>query len=446
MNKYTSRKKKKMKLQMDGQFPLLPSAPAAANQEKAEVLQVMIREFMAVHYQLACGKESPMTPWGAIAKHQSMIWDSDVWPPGVIVQDPSKIVLGDCQKIVTLWRERQAQGGASYTFKFNFYVNSEGLRPAVYSSFTPAVSPHGAPMTPLMFSQDPLMVSSPQLAESIHRVSPTKDQTSPTHFQTPPASRENSEDRRGHSHHETPPDSGQVHPESDPPVQRGKHKAMDRALSTGEESSDVSTDPDGRKSRKSNQLRLQRSLINISPEPVYDNDESLPPRLGKKTRSKAARKANGRRNAPPARQSDDDAGGNVLEDTGGEPDTRRTLAESSVIGPGQLEERNVDDRENVLGVDEESRVPLGEDTPHQPSTGGDIQHVRNRIKPKPKPLKKKAKADILIDDETQEEQRIREDNLFIVRKSGRMHKPKYNIAPPAQLRLEKEREASRNRK
>ena len=117
-----------------------------------------------------------------------------------------------------------------------------------------------------------------------------------------------------------------------------------------------------------------------------------------------------------------------------------------MIGPGQLEEHNVDDQENVLGVDEESHVPLGEDTTHQPSAGGDIQHVRNRIKPKPKPLKKKAKADVLIDDETQEEQRMREDNLFIVRKSGCMHKPKYNIALPAQLRLEKEREASQNRK
>ena len=50
-----------------------------------------------------------------------------------------------------------------------------------------------------------------------------------------------------------------------------------------------------------------------------------------------------------------------------------------------------------------------------------------------------------IPSETPAEQREREDNLFIVRKSGRTHKPKYNIAPPAQLRLEKEREVNKRK-
>jgi hypothetical protein len=133
-----------MKFEMDGELPLLPDAPAVSH-EKTELLQVMIREFMALHYQLACGKELTSTPWTSIAKQQVRLWDSDMWPSGVIIQDPSKIVLGDCQNIVALWRRRQAHGGSSYTFRFNFYINSEGLQPAIYREFTPPESQKVAP-------------------------------------------------------------------------------------------------------------------------------------------------------------------------------------------------------------------------------------------------------------------------------------------------------------
>ena len=472
MNKYTSRKKKKMKFQMDGHFPLLPYAPPAATQEKAEVLQVMIREFIGIHYQLACGKESSMTPWGAMAKHQSMIWDADVWPSGVTVQDPSKIVLGDCQKIVTLWRERQAQGGASYTFKFNFYLHSEGLRPAIYSLPAPAVLPQGALTSLLILPQSPIVVSSPHIADSSllacsteHQIPPTllheavrdhnillmEEHRRRTHIQTPPDTSEVNLHTGRHSIDEALGSGGEIYlpeePESDPPVEKGKQKKKDKALSTGEESSDVTTDPDGRKSRRSKQLRLQRSLVNMTPEPVYDNDDSLPPRLGKKNRSKVARKANTRRPAPPPLgQRNDDTGGDLLDDTaGGDNDDRHILRQSSAIGPRQLEQLNADNRPNAGRVDAELQVEHREEILHVPAAGGGEPSVRNRIKPRPKPLKKPATS-IPIDDETQEEQRVREDNLFIVRKSGRTHKPKYNIAPPAQLRLEREREASRNRK
>ena len=120
----------KMKLQMDGQFPVLPDAPVEGS-EGAGVLQLMIREFMTHHYRLACGKESA-TPWCSMARHQSSLWDSNMWPSEVMVKDPSKIVLGDCRKIVGLWRQCQTQMGASETFRFNFYIDSEGLQSSMY--------------------------------------------------------------------------------------------------------------------------------------------------------------------------------------------------------------------------------------------------------------------------------------------------------------------------
>jgi len=47
-----------------------------------------------------------------------------------------------------------------------------------------------------------------------------------------------------------------------------------------------------------------------------------------------------------------------------------------------------------------------------------------------------------IENETPGEQQEREDNLFIVRHTP---KPKYNVAPPAKLCLEKEREANKKK-
>lgn len=134
--KYTrDRKKKKMKLQMDGPFPLSPNAPPE-HSESAGVMQLMIRKFMTLHYRLACGKETT-TLWNSMGKHQSKLWGDDMWPSDVMVKDLSKIILPDCRKIIGLWRQHQAQSGATETFRFNFYIDSEGLQPSIYSITTP---------------------------------------------------------------------------------------------------------------------------------------------------------------------------------------------------------------------------------------------------------------------------------------------------------------------
>lgn len=437
---FTSRKKKKMKFQMDGQFPLLPSAPAVTH-EKTELLQLMIRDFMTVHYQLACGKEFTTTPWTSIAKHQSRLWDSEMWPSGVKVKDPSKIVLRDCLNIVTLWRQRQAHGGASHTFRFNFYINSEGLQPSIYVAFTPAVLPQiYVACTPAVSPQgDPtaaqiLTPHAPQqMAESLAQLHIS---SAPSHGVEPRRQEgmHGMEEHHRRVHPKTPPgmppDTGEVnvptrrysisvprplpaedevpspdHPESDPPLRKGKQRKQYPTPSTGEESSDVSTDPGGRQGQRMKNLRLQRSLVNMSPEPTYENEEPLPPRVAKKSKRKLGRKTKSRRKAPPASRSGNDVDdGDICGDIAG----------------GAVE---------------------------QPLTAGrsDEPTLRSKIKPRPKPLKKQTRTDKPIDPETQAEQQEREDNLFILRKSGRAHKPKYNFAPPAQLLLERERETNKKK-
>jgi len=126
-----------MQLQMDGPFLVLPPAPVEQS-VSAGILQVMIHEFMTLHYRLACGKETT-APWGSMVQHQSSLWDSTMWPSSVMVKDPSKMLLGDCRKVVGLWRQHQAEGGASETFRFNFYIDSEGLQPSIYQNLTSAV-------------------------------------------------------------------------------------------------------------------------------------------------------------------------------------------------------------------------------------------------------------------------------------------------------------------
>ena len=473
MNKYTTRKKKKMKLEMDGQFPVLPCAPAATH-EKTELLQLMIREFIAVHYQLACGKETSTTPWRAIAKNQSSLWDSEMWPSGVLIQDPSKIVLSDCLKIVTLWRGRQTQGGPSHTFRFNFYINSDGLQPAIYPAFVPTVLPVGLTPPPESFTPPTNDVSS-QMAETISRTVTTDTHISSTVPLLHAAELGGNEmhtvdERRRRTEGATPqvdatlqdarpPEDAEVQrdvhspdqPESDPPIANGKgRKSTLNPFTSEDEFSDVSTNPGGHKSRMKKSLRLQRSLANLSPEPPYDNEESLPPRLGNKAGRKVARKARTRRNAPAALTNGDvHAGGVTPADTANrDNDPTGISGQSPEIHPAQLEEGNDDNGSKSVAADDESRVNPSEGPGNSRYTAGEAdEHViRSKVKPKPRPLKKKPTSSDPLGEETLAEQREREDNLFIVRKSGRMPKPKYNIAPPAQLRLEKEREANKNRK
>lgn len=149
------RKKKKITLTLEGDLPLLPPPPKDGL-ENSETLQSMIREFITIHYHLACGKTTA-TPWTSLTANQSILWDSNMWPEGVMVRDPSKIVLKDCQKIVQLWRARQTEVGAKKTFRFNFYLASDGVHRAMYdTTHTPPVSLAVSPgLPPLMVQQSP---------------------------------------------------------------------------------------------------------------------------------------------------------------------------------------------------------------------------------------------------------------------------------------------------
>jgi len=491
-NKYTTRKKKKMKFQMDGQFPLLPCALAAGH-EKTDTLQLMIREFMALHYQLACGKELTTTPWRAITNHQSRLWDSNMWPSGVVVQDPSKIVLGDCWKIVTLWRHQQAQGGASHTFRSNFYIQSEGLQASVYPTFTPVVitPPVAIPPTPTQTQEHqwqtsrgmppgcsdltPMTTPLPQLQipadEGMHSMGETLPARLPGSCENLPLT-------------DRPPGGSEVNllrpgtvaeghlpsldePESDPPLEKGKQRKKKTTPSTGEDcSSDVSTD-DGRKGRGTKSLRLQRSLVNMSPEPAYENYESLPPRLGKKKGRKKARRApavvrdtddeagsneslppKGRKKAKRApavvRSSDDKAGSNQAMPLASRPKPkpkplkRNTQTAKTQGGQWNRDDLDLEDSDQPDTGGGHTALVMGSTNG---TGGGNTAPEGSRARPKPKPVKKKVQFANPADNETQAEQRDREDSLFIVRKSGHMLKPKFNFALLAQLRLEKEREA-----
>ena len=452
----SGRKKKKMKFQMEGSLPLLPSAPADTY-ENTEVLQLMIREFMAIHYQLACGKPSTSTPWTSITKHQSRLWDSDMWPSGVIVKDPSKIVLGDCRDIVSLWRERQAQGGPSHVFRFKFYINSEGLQRAKSPGSTPPVEEEGIPTVSHIFPPQRAMVISPGISITQQNSSPTcpfqdrltghtthtieqghpieietpsVPQWHPIECETPLVTREVTPpvirpgrlgvvpDMPSDNRDQTVPtvrltlgESGALPVErqvdspepveSDPPLRKGKERKRSKTPCTDEDTSDVSTESGGRKNQQKTNLALQKSLANMSLEPAHENEEPLPPRLEKKSRKKVRGKGKRKGKKAPS----------ATRWSGDDPDS---------------------DRE--------------ESAPQPIAAGGSRDNERGRIKPKPKPKKKETKIDIpRTDNETLEEQREREDNLFIVRKSARIHKPKYNFAPPAQLRLEKEREANKSK-
>ena len=126
------RDNKKILLRREGDLPILPPPPVNGH-EHCETLQGMIREFITIHYQLASGKVTS-TPWTSLAAHQSILWDSQMWPAGVMVRDPSKIVVRDCQKIVELWRARQSEGGAKHAFRFKVYPVSDGVQPAIYNT------------------------------------------------------------------------------------------------------------------------------------------------------------------------------------------------------------------------------------------------------------------------------------------------------------------------
>ena len=488
--KYTrDRKKKKMKLQMDGPFPLLPNAPPE-HSESAGVMQLMIREFVTLHYQLACGKETT-TPWNSMGKHQSKLWDDDMWPSDVMVKDPSKITLPDCRKIIGLWRQRQAQSGASETFRFNFYIDSEGLQPSIYSITTPptrlfllrpseplytmgelnmpaatpppstrgisvptATSPPIVQDMPSPTATPPLTITEMTLPTAIPPLSiqeirlPTARTQLPDQnlvFHNDPVRQPDLPPEHPHSHSSAPDI------ESDPPIAKQKKKQLAAVYSDQEGSSDPSTDNPEARAQRRRALISHLSLAPASPHQSDEDAEILPPRYNKKGKKQVTNKRNLRKKAPAAAviHSEVAAGAPpaipsiVASRSSNQTDHAHTfraiLPSQSPVNDSVLNSGTHED--GLIGRDQGiSELPV--------SDSGDINALeRIKIKPKPKPRKKQTNlADgSTVVTETAAEQREREDNLFIVRKSGRTHKPKYNVAPPAQLHLEKEREANKRK-
>ena len=409
-----------MKLQMDGPFPVLPDAPAE-HFESAGELQLMIREFMSVHYRLACGKEST-TPWSSMWKHQSTLWDSDMWPSDIIVRDPSKIVLNDCRSIVALWRQRQAKG-ASETFRFNFYINSNGLHPSKLSITTP--------LGDLRASRDITPAETVQRSPAERAMIQREGEIAvppASPFHTPIPEDDTAGERGLPSVDPHSPLSPDV--ESDPPLGNRKKKRPAAVYSDEEGSSDPSSDNSEARSRRQRAVISQLALAPLSPQNSDQDVETLPPRYNKSKKSNNKRTS--RKNAPPA--------ANIQTDVAaGHTPNFRTITSGQSLANGGVAGARVNHDALAIGDEGNANLPL--------AVGGETSVERPRPKPKPKPRKKQA---ALIDGgtipgETPAEQRDREDNLFIVRKSGRTHKPKYNIAPPAQLRLEKEREVNKRK-
>ncbi|EDQ98303.1 uncharacterized protein LACBIDRAFT_336087, partial [Laccaria bicolor S238N-H82] len=179
---------------LEGDLPILPPPPVGGH-EHAETLQAMIREFITIHYQLACGKKTP-TPWTSLATHQLILWDTQMWPARVMVRDPSKIVLNDCRKIVQLWRERQSEGGAKDTFKFKFYPVGDGIQPAIYNTQletlptsavidTPTVPPALPSPTPSEGASTPTARECPTASQPVSYPMPSEEST-PAASRRPP--------------------------------------------------------------------------------------------------------------------------------------------------------------------------------------------------------------------------------------------------------------------
>ena len=412
-----------MKLQMDRPFPVLPNAPAE-HSESAGELQLMIREFMSVHYRLACGKEST-TPWSSMWKHQSTLWDSDMWPSDIMVKDPSKIVLNDCRSIVALWRQRQAEG-ASETFRFNFYIDSNGLQPSKYCIMTPVGHlPASRSITPAESGQQ--SPAAPPIIEREREIAvPPATPSLAIHT---PLSEHNTiggpELRSLGPHSPAAPDV-----ESDPPLENRRKKRPAAVYSDEEGSSDPSSDNSEARSRRQRAVVSQLALAPPSPQQSDHDAETLPPRYNKG--KKSSDKRSSQKGAPPAANMHGEV-------AAGHTPTFRTITSGK---------RPVNDGVDGARVNEDALTVADKDIAELPlAVGGETSVEKPRPKPKPKPRKKQG---TLIDggampSETPAEEREREDNLFIVRKSGRTHKPKYNIAPPAQLRLEKEREVNKRK-
>ena len=549
------RDNKKILLRREGNLPILPPPPVNGH-EHCETLQGMIREFITIHYQLASGKVTS-TPWTSLAAHQSILWDSQMWPAGVMVRDPSKIVVRDCQKIVELWRARQSEGGAKHAFRFKVYPVSDGVQPAIYNTspdtlHTPAMGtptvgpptveqsdsthlPSGRHSTPSALTV-PAAVNPPTVQPSISNdvpsvmpSTPAAPANSPT-GQVPispgvmePPNRvtlmDSSTDimqlpsiptpaitpqpvtalRKNPVPYSNPPmltahvmgriPGGDKEVESDP--------SLNRRIIGYEPESDPSTNEDA-DPRLGIQVRLRGALAARSLDRTSENNhEDLPPRLGrKKTKSLPSKRKATTRKEISSRNEDNSLTDNE-EDMAEEhhlPQRKRkqtrplsphSMSDNTPVGAGRprrqrraeltSQDSHPEDTPSAALNGKKRGRPQIRTThvtekslsrPHSKSDNDASVGPKNQKhsgkppvvqrtaptgttpppvggKRRPRPIKKLATASIQNDNngQTEQEQRDEEDAMFTVkRRSGRPPKPKYNVAPPAQLRLEKERE------
>ena len=549
------RDNKKILLRREGDLPILPPPPVNGH-EHCETLQGMIREFITIHYQLASGKVTS-TPWTSLAAHQSILWDSQMWPAGVMVRDPSKIVVRDCQKIVELWRARQSEGGAKHAFRFKVYPVSDGVQPAIYNTspdtlHTPAMGtptvgpptveqsdsthlPSGRHSTPSALTV-PAAVNPPTVQPSISNdvpsvmpSTPAAPANSPT-GQVPispgvmePPNRvtlmDSSTDimqlpsiptpaitpqpvtalRKNPVPYSNPPmltahvmgriPGGDKEVESDP--------SLNRRIIGYEPESDPSTNEDA-DPRLGIQVRLCGALAARSLDWTSENNhEDLPPRLGrKKTKSLPSKRKATTRKEISSRNEDNSLTDNE-EDMAEEhhlPQRKRkqtrplsphSMSDNTPVGAGRprrqrraeltSQDSHPEDTPSAALNGKKRGRPQIRTThvtekslsrPHSKSDNDASVGPKNQKhsgkppavqrtaptgttpppvggKRRPRPIKKLATASIQNDNngQTEQEQRDEEDAMFTVkRRSGRPPKPKYNVAPPAQLRLEKERE------
>ena len=549
------RDNKKILLRREGNLPILPPPPVNGH-EHCETLQGMIREFITIHYQLASGKVTS-TPWTSLAAHQSILWDSQMWPAGVMVRDPSKIVVRDCQKIVELWRARQSEGGAKHAFRFKVYPVSDGVQPAIYNTspdtlHTPAMGtptvgpptveqsdsthlPSGRHSTPSALTV-PAAVNPPTVQPSISNdvpsvmpSTPAAPANSPT-GQVPispgvmePPNRvtlmASSTDimqlpsiptpaitpqpvtalRKNPVPYSNPPmltahvmgriPGGDKEVESDP--------SLNRRIIGYEPESDPSTNEDA-DPRLGIQVRLRGALAARSLEQTSENNhEDLPPRLGRKKTKSLPRKRKATTRKEISSRNEDNSLTDNEEDMAEEhhlPQRKRkqtrplsphSMSDNTPVGAGRprrqrraeltSQDAHPEDTPSAALNGKKRGRPQIRTThvtekslsrPHSKSDNDASVGPKNQKhsgkppavqrtaptgttpppvggKRRPRPIKKLATASIQNDNngQTEQEQRDEEDAMFTVkRQSGRPPKPKYNVAPPAQLRLEKERE------
>ena len=461
-----------------------------------------------------------------------------MWPAGVLLKDPSKIVLKDCQQILQLWRTRQSEGGAKNTFRFRFYPDSHGVKPAIYNEVSP-LTVSGPPNAPGGISS-PMVQQSPfshiprdsQAATTAFEEAVLSSLTVPLpHLLPVPVVEQGQTIIQPDGMFDilqpliaiptpaiTPPsrippallpvDGGSLPHSGNPavmslqtaelpiafrnrpasllitsnpleriptresdiesdPTTRMRNGVQQPGLTCSEDAveSDPSTNEDGDR-RYSMHAWLQIALRAQSPaRPAEGTCDDLPPHLGRKKTRVGRTKKKVQTSKKKSTENED----NSPADEDGSLTERHQLLRSQVTQKGiRAQSPPVTPNNNMATRDTNQRmrrtqrqsppsepssptepfaqtevVPAGATTSVDQPQREKLTETTLREKPCPRPIKQRTAGSGQKDwdGQNEEDQRTEEDALFTVnRRSGRPPKPKYNIAPPAQLRLEKEHE------